>query len=67
MLIHRILQEAGAERVLNVGVDYELAPIVARSLVATGAAEWVEIAAVDGSPERAVLDGAPENRRRGGR
>lgn len=64
MLIHRTLQEAGAERMLDAGRVYELAPIVAQSLVATGAAEPIEAAMVERAPENAAVPGAPENRTR---
>lgn len=50
ILAQRVLQEAGVERVLDVGRCYDdLSDVVARSLVATGAA--VEVAAVLSAPE----------------
>lgn len=50
ILAQRVLQDAGVERVLDVGRCYDdLSDVVARSLIATGAA--VEVAMVRAAPE----------------
>lgn len=62
MLRARVLQDAGKERPLDLGCEYDLAPVVAVSFVATGAAVIVEdVAAVSAAPETKPLR-APETK-----
>lgn len=71
MLRPRRLQEAGAERMLSVGVEYDLAPLVAQSLVATGAARFVEdeasLETAGLAPPEIKPDFPPETKRTGSR
>jgi hypothetical protein len=60
----RVLQDAGKELPLDLGQVYDLAPAVALSLIATGAAEVVaETAAVVAAPETKPMR-APETKGR---
>jgi hypothetical protein len=54
MRLARYFLDAGVERMLDFGKEYDLPPVVAQSLVATGAAVMVaveEFTAIVGAPE----------------
>lgn len=63
MTRQRVIQDAGQERPLVIGGEYDLSDVIASAFIATGAAERVraiEMAAVAVAPENK----AAKNRRR---